>query len=76
MGNFFNKSRNSRAWRLFALFLAVVIVFSTTYSMVLPAIAMSDEEAEQEPGIEVGTEPTPEPTPDRKSTRLNSSHSV
>ena len=52
IGKFINSSRGSRAWRLFALFMAVVIVFSTTYSMILPAIAISDDAADQEPGMD------------------------
>ncbi|MBP3878546.1 MAG: hypothetical protein J6E44_11380 [Lachnospiraceae bacterium] len=34
-----------------AFILSVIVVFSTTYSMILPAITLSDSAAEEEPGI-------------------------
>lgn len=45
-----NRRKDSR-WRKTVTCLAAVVVFVTTYALILPAITMDDETAEQEPGI-------------------------
>ena len=38
-------------WRTLALVLGMIVVFTTTYSMILPAITLSAEAAQKDPGI-------------------------
>ena len=38
--NFIKVSKKSRLWRTFVYCLAVIIVFTTTYSLILPAITV------------------------------------
>lgn len=45
-----NRRKDSR-WRKTVTCLAAVVVFVTTYALILPAITMDDETAEQEPGV-------------------------
>ena len=64
MGKHTRKKTNllfSRGWRSVALFMAIVITFSTTYALILPAITLDEDEANAEAGIVVET-PTPKPT--------------
>ena len=64
MGKHTRKKTNlllSRGWRSIALFMAVVITFSTTYALILPAITLDEDKANEEAGIVVET-PTPKPT--------------
>ncbi|MGI6170303.1 MAG: SpaA isopeptide-forming pilin-related protein [Butyricicoccus sp.] len=48
---FLNNRRKDKRWRKIVTSLAAVVVFVTTYALILPAITMDDETAEQEPGI-------------------------
>ena len=45
------KSRNSRLFRTFTSILAAVVVFGTTYSLILPAITVDQDSAEEMPGF-------------------------
>ena len=46
-----NRTRNTKAFRAFASALAVIVVFGTTYSLILPAITVDHESAEEMPGF-------------------------
>ena len=46
-----SSTRNSRAIRVFSMLLAAITVFGTTYGMILPAITVDQESAEEMPGI-------------------------
>lgn len=48
---FLNNRRKDKRWRKIVTSLAAVVVFVTTYALILPAITMDDETAKQEPGI-------------------------
>ena len=43
--------KRRKRMKTIAFILSVIVVFSTTYSMILPAITLSDSAAEEEPGI-------------------------
>ena len=43
--------KRRKRMKTIAFILSVIVVFSTTYSMILPAITLSDSAAEAEPGI-------------------------
>ena len=47
-----NKYR--KTWKTIATFMAAVVVFVTTYSLILPAITMDVETVAEEPGIDLG----------------------
>ena len=49
--NILKSNKLNKAWRWTATFLAVVVVFVTTYSLILPAITMESTTAESMPGI-------------------------
>lgn len=51
VSQFFYTKQNSPAWRVLALLMAGCVVFTTTYSMVLPAITIDQSTAEEMPGI-------------------------
>ena len=46
-----SRTRNSRAFKAFTSALAIIIVFGTTYSLIMPAITVDQESAEEMPGI-------------------------
>ena len=48
---FLYNRRKDKRWRKIVICLAAVVVFVTTYALILPAITMDDETAEQEPGV-------------------------
>ena len=48
---FLSNRRKDTRWRKTVTCLAAVVVFVTTYALILPAITMDDETAEQEPGV-------------------------
>lgn len=48
---FLYNRRKDKRWRTIVTCLAAVVVFVTTYALILPAITMDDETAEQEPGV-------------------------
>ena len=52
--NRFDALLESRTKRAVALVLAIIVTFSTTYSMVLPAITLEKNTAETTPGISMG----------------------
>ena len=49
--NILKSNKLNKAWRWTATFLAAVVVFVTTYSLILPAITMESTTAESMPGI-------------------------
>ena len=49
--NILKSNKLNKAWRWTATFLAAVVVFVTTYSLILPAITMENTTAESMPGI-------------------------
>lgn len=46
-----SSARNSRVIKVLSMMLAVMIVFGTTYSLILPAITVDQDSAEEMPGI-------------------------
>ena len=64
--DFFNKlaeqfirmNRRLRQWKRVVSALAAIVVFATTYALVLPAITLDKETAQQQPGIEVAASET------------------
>ena len=56
---------HKRIWRRVALFMAAVVTFSTTYALILPAISLDNDAADNDPSIvlEEVVAPTPAPTP-------------
>ena len=52
------KTMKDRTRRYFAMALAGVVVFTTTYALILPAITLEREEAARMPGMTVGTHAT------------------
>lgn len=60
-----HQKRRSRVRRAFATVLACVVVFVTTYGMILPAITLDDDVAEDMPGVFFEEMPDPDTfTPD------------
>lgn len=53
MGNFFRKSNLIKKHKKLATFLAIMVALVTTYLLILPAITLDIERAEEEPGVEV-----------------------
>lgn len=51
VSQFFYTKQNSPAWRVLALLVAGCVVFTTTYSMIVPAITIDQSTAEEMPGI-------------------------
>ena len=51
---FFKKHKRLARYRRIFAFLAAVVVFATTYELILPAITMDRQRAFQSPGVEVG----------------------
>ena len=51
VAEFLYNRRKDKRWRKIVTCLAAVVVFVTTYALILPAITMDDETAEQEPGV-------------------------
>ena len=51
---FFKKHKRLARYRRIFAFLAAVVVFATTYELILPAITMDRQRAVQSPGVEVG----------------------
>ena len=51
---FFKKHKRLARYRRIFAFLAAVVVFATTYELILPAITMDGQRALQSPGVEVG----------------------
>ncbi len=49
--NILKSNKLNKAWKWTATFLAAVVVFVTTYSLILPAITMNNTTAESMPGI-------------------------
>ena len=49
--NFIKVSKKSRLWRTFVYCLAVIIVFTTTYSLILPAITVEKSGTENVGGL-------------------------
>ena len=49
----FVQHKYKTTWRAIATFMAAVVVFVTTYGMILPAITMETEIAEEMPGIQL-----------------------
>ena len=49
-------STNARRYRKLVMSLAAVVVFVTTYALVLPALTLDEDKADSTPGIEVMTE--------------------
>ena len=47
----FVKNRHNKLWRMTATFLAAVVVFVTTYSLILPAITMELDQADEMSGV-------------------------
>lgn len=47
--------KNKKVWSVAAIILAGIITFTTTYAMILPAIAIDSDTAMQEPGLEIVT---------------------
>ncbi len=60
VSQFFYTKQNSPAWRVLALLMAGCVVFTTTYSMVLPAITIDQSTAEEMPGVFVEDVEEPE----------------
>ena len=52
------KTMKDRTRRYFAMALAGVVVFTTTYALILPAITLEREEAARMPGMTVGQQET------------------
>ncbi|MBR4164124.1 MAG: hypothetical protein IKR11_11425 [Solobacterium sp.] len=50
----FGKYINTPKHRNFVLFMSALVVFVTTYSLILPAVSISKEAAEEEPGMILG----------------------
>ena len=50
---FYVVSRKSREWRAFVFCLAAIVVFTTTYSMILPAITVEKNATEDVGGLVV-----------------------
>ena len=50
---FYRISKKSRPWRTFVFCLAAIVVFTTTYSMILPAITVEKSAAEDVGGLVV-----------------------
>ena len=50
---FIKINRKMRKWKRFVSALSAVIVFITTYTLILPAITLDKDTAQQQPGIEV-----------------------
>ena len=46
-------NKKSRAWRSLVTCLSAVVVFTTTYALILPAITLDTDTAYEEPGIQV-----------------------
>ena len=46
-----SSARNSGVIKAFSMMLAVMIIFGTTYSLILPAITVDQESAEEMPGV-------------------------
>lgn len=53
---FIRMNRKLKRWRGVVSVLSALVVFSVTYSMILPAITLDRETAEAEPGIEVAAQ--------------------
>lgn len=51
---FFKKHKRLARYRRIFAFLAAVVVFATTYELILPAITMDRQRAVRSPGVEVG----------------------
>ena len=49
------KRLSGRGWRKAALFMAIVIMFTTTYALVMPGMALDGDTASDAPGFEVAT---------------------
>ncbi|MBR1780632.1 MAG: hypothetical protein IJ751_04420, partial [Oscillospiraceae bacterium] len=45
---------SKRAWRNTVIGIACVVVFATTYALILPAITISEDAAQEEPGLVLG----------------------
>lgn len=45
------KKRNVKRWRATVRFIAAVLVFATTYALILPAITIDEDSAASDPGI-------------------------
>ena len=56
----FVQHKYKTTWRAIATFMAAVVVFVTTYGMILPAITMETEIAEEMPGIQLEHNAEPE----------------
>lgn len=48
---FMQSRRKNKRWRNLVTCLAAVVVFGTTYALILPAITIDDETAQKEPGL-------------------------
>ena len=48
--------RNGFIYRQFVMMLAVVVVFTTTYALILPALTIDRDTAQQSPGMELEQE--------------------
>ena len=58
----FVQHKYKTTWRAIAAFMAGIVVFVTTYGMILPAITMETEIAEEMPGIQLEHNAEPEQT--------------
>ena len=47
----FVKNKHNKLWRMTATFMAAVVVFVTTYSLILPAITMELDQADEMSGV-------------------------
>lgn len=50
---------------------AIVVVFATTYALILPALTLDQDKVEQTPGIHTGTASTDEPPADQSNLSEN-----
>ena len=50
---FIKINRKMRKWKRFVSAVSAVVVFITTYTLILPAITLDKDTAQQQPGIEV-----------------------
>ena len=56
LNELFKASKKSGAWRTFVFCLAAIVVFTTTYSLILPAITVEKSAAEDVGGLVVEEE--------------------
>ena len=57
-----------KRYRRIVTALAAVVVFATTYALVLPALTLDDQKAEETPGIETQTQAQEQAAPEKQET--------